>query len=386
MDQIALWNKHLPKVQPYYAVKCNPDPTLIRWFVRRGAAFDCASAREMELVAEHFGGQPLGDQVLFANPCKTLTDISVARRLGIPWVTADSTEELLKLAEADYRPNVLLRVAVDDTWSDCPFAAKFGLALDSVEEVVRASHHTKTPITGLSFHVGSGSKDPHAFKNAIMVTKDLWADLQTKNLVGHMNCLDIGGGWSHKPEVFKEQARLASFGLKYGIRPTRVIAEPGRFFAAPTHDLYVRVVGKKPRVGGGWRYTLDESIYGQFSCVPFDHATPAIARIRDVLDGNVEEKRTSTPATLFGRTCDSLDWIANSVALEELYVGDWLYIPNMGAYTTATSTEFNGFPKPPVLESFDVPEPCELSWLQNLSFPLAKMLSVAVANQQTLKN
>ncbi len=34
--------------------------------------------------------------------------------------------------------------------------------------------------------------------------------------------------------------------------------------------------------------------------------------------------------------------------MEELEEGDWLWFPHMGAYTTATASEFNGFPKPPV--------------------------------------
>jgi hypothetical protein len=34
--------------------------------------------------------------------------------------------------------------------------------------------------------------------------------------------------------------------------------------------------------------------------------------------------------------------------MEELFVGDWLWFPNMGAYTRATASEFNGFPTPPI--------------------------------------
>jgi ornithine decarboxylase len=333
----------------------------------------------MFMVNEHFGGQALGDQVLFANPCKTLNDIAVAKDLRIGWVTADSTEELVKMDQAGYRPEVLLRVAVDDSGSACPFGAKFGLAAREVEHVAKAAQSFNIPVVGLSFHVGSGSSDPKAYKDAIYTVKDVWSALQKKSIVGMMKCLDIGGGWSHEPELFAQQAKQANYGLVYGPFSNKIIAEPGRFFAAPTHDLYVRVVGKKPRQDGGWRYTIDESIYGQFSCVPFDHARPKIARIR-LGDEEADLSRSVTPATIFGRTCDSLDWIANSPAMEELHVGDWLYIPNMGAYTTATSTEFNGFPKPDVIETFDSPKPFELSWLDGLDYPLARMLSVAGAS------
>lgn len=378
MAQWVLWNNCLPNVHPFYAVKCNPDPRLLGWLYRRGASFDCASAREMFLVKEHFGKHALGNRVLFANPCKTPNDIRVGKELSIPWVTTDSIEELIKMAEADYKPNILLRLAVDDSGSSCPFSSKFGLREDQVEEVARAANDLKIPIVGLSFHVGSGSKTPAAFGSAIHTSHDVWAMLRGKQLVSYrMNTLDIGGGWSSNPKLFTEQANYVNLSLRRAPRPTQVIAEPGRFFAAPVADLYVRIVGKKPLCDGrkGWRYTIDESIYGMFSCVPFDHAEPKIARV-DNLHPSLPKQRPLTQATLFGRTCDSLDIIVKSEELEELDVGDWLYVPHMGAYTTATATEFNGFPKPDMIETTDEPDNEQLSWFQKLKYPLSKMLSV----------
>lgn len=364
-------------MKPYYAVKCNPDPTLLRWLTRRGASFDCASAREMFLVKEQFGKEQLGDRVLFANPCKTPHDIQVANELNIPWVTADSTEELVKMDQAGYRPATVLRISVDDSGSSSPFSAKFGLPQDKAIEVALAAASFRIPIVGISFHVGSGSKTPNAYGSAVHLAHDVWKMLYGRNLVQfQMACLDIGGGWSSEAALFKEQANAARKALQRSPIPHQLIAEPGRFFAAPTHELYVRVVGKKPSLdGSGYRYTLDESIYGQFSCIPFDHAEPRLSRLRKP----GEEQRKQYPATLFGRTCDSLDWIANVSSMEELEVGDWLYVPNMGAYTTATSTEFNGFPKPDVVETDDMPEEDDVSWIEKAVYPLAKMLQMPMA-------
>lgn len=327
----------------------------------------------MVLIKEQFGNQPLDSHILFANPCKTNSDISYAKQHSIPWVTADSIEEFVKMDQANYKPEVLLRIAVDDSNSSCPFGAKFGLEPSNVQKVAKIAKLMNFSITGLSFHVGSGSTSSWAFRNAVDISKEVWHGLRRDSLVSTFKTLDIGGGWSPDPTLFKEQARHAKEGLKFGDLPHQVIAEPGRFFAAPTHDLYVSVVGKKPRKGGGWRYTINESIYGQFSCIPFDHATPKFARLRL---NPYETVRPKSPGILFGRTCDSLDWIANSESMEELEVGDWLYIPNMGAYTTSTSTEFNGFPKPECIQIEDAPKPYELLWLNNLTFPLASMMMV----------
>ena len=47
--------------------------------------------------------------------------------------------------------------------------------------------------------------------------------------------------------------------------------------------------------------------------------------------------------TVFGPTCDSIDVVARSVLLPKLEIGDWLYFQNMGAYTMAAASSFNGF-------------------------------------------
>lgn len=344
----------------------------------KGAGFDCASAREMYLVKTILDeGKYLNkDKILFANPCKTPGDIVAGQTVGAQLVTADSSEEILKMREMKYKPNVLLRIATDDVTAACPFSKKFGLEPKQAGEVAFAAKSSGINIVGLSFHVGSGSKNPESYKDAVKSCRDVWGVLRRGGLVDSMKILDLGGGWSYKEKEFLAAAKKVQEGLaSSGERVEQVIAEPGRFFAAPSHNLYIRVVGKKPMANGfGWRYTLDESVYGQFTCIPFDHANPQIGRI--VLDKD-EKPRKKSLALFFGRTCDSLDIIGKSIEVEELEVGDWLYVPNMGAYTTATSSEFNGFPKPCIFEMENEPE--DVKWLTNMQYPLADMLNVSKA-------
>ena len=49
-------------------------------------------------------------------------------------------------------------------------------------------------------------------------------------------------------------------------------------------------------------------------------------------------------STLAGPTCDSLDIISRGEELPELEIGDIVYVENIGAYSTATATTFNGLP------------------------------------------
>jgi ornithine decarboxylase len=144
---------------------------------------------------------------------------------------------------------------------------------------------------------------------------------------------------------FNDTVNIIKAALDKVPRNRKIIAEPGRYFAQPSQDLFVKVIAKKPG-SNGWRYVIDESLYSHFSCIPFDHQKPAWFRVKN---SSNDTGRKITEGILFGRTCDSLDVIATG-SMEELEVGDWLYFPLMGAYTSATASEFNGFPKPLDLE------------------------------------
>jgi len=334
----SVWSFNLPAINPYYAVKCNPDPKLISILRQYGFGFDCASQRELSLMKK-------GDNIVYANPCKSDRDIVYAKERGSPLTVIDSCYEIDKLDEASYTGGALVRIRVDDTGSKMPFGAKFGADISNVSEIAEYAKKKNIGLQGISFHVGSESRNPDAHKRAIELATD-----QCKKLLsaGHMaTIIDIGGGFVADNDLFTLQAA----GIRNAMRMKkdagiRFIAEPGRFFATESQDLFVQVIGKKPAANGknGWRYTLDESLYGQFTNILFDHQEPRWLRIPQK-EGAVGKKSSGI---LFGRTCDSLDVIARSDDMEELEVGDWLWFPHMGAYTTVTASEFNGFPKPPV--------------------------------------
>ena len=337
-QQVGTWASAMSGIKPYYAVKCNPEPLLLKWLSSSGVGFDCASAREIAAVK---AVNPKAD-IIFANPCKKREDIYYAMKNQVTTTVVDSIEEIDKLAECEWKEKSLIRIRVEDSGSKMPFGAKFGADPATVPDLLRYAKQRGQQISGISFHVGSGCEDPTQYKKAI--------ELANSTKIAHT--IDIGGGFTNAG--FHNAANQIQRARGYIHSKTNLIAEPGRFFAATSHDLFVKVIGKKRDLNGkGYRYTLDESLYGQFSCIPFDQAQPKWIRVR--YEG--EPRRNDVPGILYGRTCDSVDTIAKSPAMEELMEGDWLWFPNMGAYTTVTSTEFNGFPKPPVLELDDLPNP-----------------------------
>jgi ornithine decarboxylase len=99
------------------------------------------------------------------------------------------------------------------------------------------------------------------------------------------------------------------------------------------------------RDGRQWHY-LDDGIYGSYSNVMTEDVHPPILAMREVVDGVSGYE----PVTLAGPTCDSADVIARDYPMPTLNVGDVVVSPMMGAYTSVTSSRFNGIPATPVVE------------------------------------
>jgi len=163
-----------------------------------------------------------------------------------------------------------------------------------------------------------------------------------------MTVLDIGGGFPGSDDenaiVFEDIAKKLNEEIDKNfadVEDLRVIAEPGRYFAAMSHTMVFNVIGKKKIIENNetkFLYYMNDGVYGCFNCIVFDYATPEIKPFNER-----NEKRYKS--TIFGPTCDSLDTISRETELPELVVGEWCYVENFGAYTKAAASNFNGFQK-----------------------------------------
>jgi ornithine decarboxylase len=336
LNQVSLWRRYLPYVTPHYAVKSNNDPEILRWLHEAKVRFDCASPNEIRQALE-VGSVPEG--IIYANPCKSRNDVRAAAASGVRTTVIDSPEEVEKLAEVNWPGTALIRLKVADSGSAQPFSRKFGAPLKWVPDILKALQAAKIPHSGWSFHVGSLCKEPEQYLAAIntCAEADAMAD-QPAEIV------DIGGGFLPDEESFADAARQICKGRNlFGAR-TQWIAEPGRFMSMPAVTLETQVIGVKRRHdSSGFIYTLDDSVYGSFSNIPFDGQKPTFTLMGPEARFSA---RTKVNATLFGHTCDSADCIAEDIVLPELRVGDYLEVQNMGAYTIVSASKFNGFPMP----------------------------------------
>ena len=123
--QIRMWKAYLPWIKPYYAVKSNNDKRLMAWMIDAYGphmGFDCASISEMQEVRSVSKTSP----IVYAQPCKTKTDINDSLRFGVRTTVVDSPEEMDKMGQAGWKGDVLIRLLVPDNNSRQPFSKKFG--------------------------------------------------------------------------------------------------------------------------------------------------------------------------------------------------------------------------------------------------------------------
>lgn len=363
-DKIDLWNALLPEVTPFYAVKCNPDTAMLSLLARNGVNFDCASRAEMEAVLD------LGvdtSRILYANPCKQPSHLRFAAEHGVALTVFDSEEELLKTARVHPSTELLLRIQVDDSHAQCMMSNKYGAPLEQAPWLLQRAGELGLSVRGVSFHVGSGCYSPQAFAEAVGLAARVH-DMASRAGTP-MDMLDIGGGF---PGLDSDEISFAAIAAALGPalqehfpaeRGVRVVAEPGRFLAAASHTLAVNVIGKKRVVGErgevSYMYYVNDGLYGSFNNVLYDHATPkvevlateatSIKSMPPVAEASFSNGATGLAlyeSSMWGPTCDGFDCISKEVMLPELFVGGWLYFRDMGAYTAAAGSTFNGMPLP----------------------------------------
>jgi ornithine decarboxylase len=339
----ADFKKHLPKVQAYYAVKANPAPEIIRTLYQAGASFDVASLPEFMLVYENIKHLPakeqqdfIWDKIVYANPIKPTETLRALDQYK-PLVTYDNLEELRKIRRHAPHAGLMLRLRVPNTGSMVELSSKFGCdpgeAVDLLEEAFRVG----LVVEGLSFHVGSQCTN---FLNFVQAVSMAAAVIQEARGRGHeIKILDIGGGFPAPYNRHVKPFSLLAERINAEIdrlfpADMQILAEPGRFLVATAAVCVARIIGKAIR-DGKTCYYIDDSIYNTYSGIIFDHCQ---YRVKAFKRGKTEI------CAVFGQTCDGLDAISQAEELPDLAIDDLVYSENIGAYSCASASWFNGFP------------------------------------------
>jgi ornithine decarboxylase len=343
--QYYKWKKNLPRITPYYAIKCNPCDVIIELLNKLGCCFDCASQQEI-LQAINLGVDP--KNIIFANPCKPVDFIKFSRSNDVDLLVIDSSNELFKIKLYHPEANILVRIQTDDSKSRCKFNCKFGVELDNVKEILEMGKILSLNIIGVSFHVGSGCEDAQVYRTALEDCKKVFEIANQLNI--QMNLIDIGGGFPGTDDAkvtFEAMAEVINKGIDelfFDNPNIKFIAEPGRYFVTSSHTIVCSIINKKEKIDKETgdkliTYYISDGVYKSFSNTIFDYAKPIFIPFN-------ERNEKTYKSILYGESCDSLDVVCKDCLLPSLAIGESIMVQNFGAYTVSSASNFNGFTKP----------------------------------------
>ena len=344
----AEFRRYLPRVQAYYAVKANPDPAIVRTLYAIGASFDVASIAEFKLVHDNIRHLPadarqnfIWDKIIYSNPIKDRRTLEELDRYK-PLVAFDNTEEIAKIRKHAPHAGLALRIRVPNTGSMVELSSKFGASPAEAVDLIARAFDAGLTVEGLGFHVGSQCTNFENYVQALGTSASIMEEAEARGY--SLKLLDIGGGfpvrYDRHVRPFRELAKILTAELnRLFPKSMEILSEPGRYMVGTAATLVAEVIGKSER-DGKCCYYINDGIYHTYSGILFDHCQYHVKAFKK------GHKRISA---VFGPTCDALDTISQAEELPELKLGDLVYSENIGAYSHASSTHFNGFPPAQVI-------------------------------------
>lgn len=326
-----------PGVHLYYAVKANPTPEVLATLVAAGCRFDVASLGEVS-AALAAGAQ--AHHLSYTTTIKKAPDIRAAHEAGVNMFTADSANEVDKIAAAAPGAYVFIRIAVDNFGSAAPFGQKFGCEPNTAADLLRRAARKDLIPAGISFHVGSQQLNVRAWEQPIAAAARIY-----RAFGSDLPMLNLGGGLpatytEQVPSVSQYAAAISqSLDKHFGSSLPQLIIEPGRAIAASAGVVECEVIQVTHRLRERWVY-LDAGKYGGLAetegeAIRYPLHAPEV-------DGPLG------PVILAGPTADGDDVLYQRYRPElplALRAGDRVRIDCAGAYTASyAAVAFNGFP------------------------------------------
>ncbi len=339
----------LPDVTVHFAMKCQPDPPLLRHLDALGCRFEIASLPELATLID-LGVAPA--EVIFSNPVKPWWHVRGAYAAGVRRFAADSDAELAKLARYAPGAAVMIRLAVAPEASDVPSEGKFGVDADEAVRLLLAAAAAGLQPWGLTFHVGSQMTDPQAWTAPLATVAMIMERLAAHGV--RLTGLDLGGGF---PADYGEPVPpIEDYGLIITAALARlpyeveVLAEPGRGLVAEAGRLRTTVIGVAQRQGRRWVHLDVGAFNGGMEALETGR--------RLVLPMTDERDGPRSAAVVTGPSCDSQDTLRDEAMLaSDLRIGDRVTLHTAGAYTTAYASTFNGFDVPTISYENTATEP-----------------------------
>ncbi|UWQ84841.1 type III PLP-dependent enzyme [Leisingera caerulea] len=318
-----------------YAVKANPHPAVLSNLVAAGiTAFDVASPAEMEAVR---AASP--DAVMhYNNPMRSEAEIAAGIEHGVASWSVDELSELEKLDAVPRSCEIAVRFALPVAGAAYDFGSKFGAAPEEAVQLLKqVAAKGWTP--ALCFHPGTQCEDETAWVEYVHAAKRI-VDAAGVRIAR----LNVGGGFAANrdgvaPDLEKVFAAIGTAADQaFGTDKPTLICEPGRAMVSESFTLAARIKGMRK---DGAVVFLNDGIYGGLVDIR-DMGLPG--RVEVVASDGTHRSGIRKPRVVFGPTCDSLDRLPDGLPLPcDCASGDYVLFPGLGAYSSAMSTQFNGY-------------------------------------------
>ncbi|KXJ81862.1 hypothetical protein RP20_CCG017282 [Aedes albopictus] len=343
------WLKYLPRVRPFYAIKSNDEPSLVETTILLGCGYDCASTGELKRI---LGFRVDPERIMFGQPAKTIESLEFAKKMKLRTVF-DSEDELRKIHRYYPEAKVVIRFRLETAEDPMRLGIKFGCEVDlEARELLDLAKELGIDVIGWCFNLGHSCINPENFYTGIKKGRELTD--YAESLGFKFNLIDLGGGFSGDKDVSIERyAEQINRGLDEffpeGLGYT-IVAEPGRYYSAAAVTAVVPIHGKRmirnkenPKEIENVFYFFNDGIYGTFYSAKYRGKG-----VKPIVWKPQSECGAVRKTTLYGPTCDGIDFFAKDIDMPELGVSDFLVFENQGAYSRVHSCRFNGFcpPKP----------------------------------------
>ncbi len=343
---------HAFKGDVLYAVKCNPEPAVLRALWAGGVRhFDCASITEVALVRRLFPGAVIH----FMHPVKSRAAIREAWGLhGVRDFVLDSESELHKIldeitapnaARLTAQPGLFVRLALPETGAAINLSKKFGADFMDAAALLRAARPHAGRL-GVTFHVGSQCMDPLAWREAMAL-----AGAVIRAAAVPVEIIDVGGGFAvaypdmDPPPLSAFMAEIDAAFERLNLPGIKLWAEPGRALVAGGGSVVAQVQLRR----GNMLY-INDGVYGALA----DAGALKFRFPTRLLRAQPRPAAPDAAFGFFGPSCDSLDVMHGPFILpDDVAEGDWIEIGQIGAYGACLRTAFNGFDRAALAEVHD---------------------------------
>ena len=329
-----------------YAVKANPNLSILRLLATAGSSFDIVSAGELQRLRRI--AVP-GRRVVFSGVGKTRDEIREALRTRILLFNVESEAELDVLASESARlgrrASAALRVNPDvEAGGHAHISTghhrhKFGIDWDDARRLYLDNSRSRwISWRGVSTHIGSQILGIAPFRRAVLRVSSFVRALARSGV--NLSYVDLGGGVGIR-YTRETPPNLATYAraIAQHIRPLgcRLLLEPGRAIVGPAGVLLTRVLYLKRN---------REKIFIVVDAAMNDFIRPALYDAIHPITPVHRRSGKIVRADIVGPVCETGDCFLHDWRIELPEPGDLLALWGAGAYGFAQASNYNSRPRP----------------------------------------